>query len=78
MNELRYNRIVRHLDLYGNTIIVPKDLHKITIDKMVKRLESDVFKIEELYEKNETNKTMCGDDYAHVRHYWIIRAWRQH
>lgn len=78
MNKDRYNRIVRHLDRYGNTIIVPKDLHKTKLEVMIKKLEEDGFKIEELHEKKETNKTRYGEEFAGLKHYWVIRAWRNH
>lgn len=45
----RLERIMRHLNNYGNTIIVPKDFKGDSLENLLKAIEDHGFKIVDIY-----------------------------
>ena len=63
----RFDRIVKHLDKYGNTIIVPRDFYKDTLENLLQRIEKEGFKISMFYEGNNRNEDSIYHYVIHAR-----------
>ena len=49
ITESKFERIIRHLEKYGNTIITNKDCKNDQLDNLLSRIEKEGFKIEMFY-----------------------------